>query len=214
MYATVGSFDGGFRWDGVIFDVEAAGQGLTINSLDFHTWLDVAYRVQVFTRLDDSDDWTKLCDASVQGSGYGKPTQIPPEDFKSVQVGAREHRTFYITLDTPELVIKPGGQNGDTLFRNGDLTVSQGSAVSFGSRRSFPGYQWNGKLRYQLKSTVNVSKPKCEDKSGEIFIDEYTCERSCSWLSSNLSRFEHVCKYVGVSTHCPKTCGVCYIVAP
>ncbi|CAB9525867.1 protease/ABC transporter B family protein tagA (Partial), partial [Seminavis robusta] len=214
LYAEVGNFEGAFRWDGIMFEVSAE-EDLLITSLDIHTWLSTNYTVQVKTRASETEDWTTVCDTRVTGQGQGLSTRIPAKAFTQVEVAAGQRQTLYVTLDTPELVMEPTpSAREDITFSNPELKVGMGRAVTYSTGKAYPGYTWNGKVRYKLKSTVNAERPQCDDKAGDITIDPFVGTKPCSWLAEHMYHYRHVCSYVEQSTHCPRTCGVCYIVSP
>jgi len=216
VLSTSSDFQGDYRWYGVTFDVQAEND-VTITGIDIHTALKKDYSVKIFSRAgsisEGSDEWTKVCDTTVQGMGEGSPTTIPPEDFASIQIVAGQSRSLYISLEEPDLVLDRRNLNG-YLFENPDLKLGQGKAVTPSSGSEYPNFLWTGRLHYSLSNTVDAIPAKCEDHEGDIFIDPYVGTASCEWLSENTFRFEHTCTYVQVAVHCPKTCRICYLLAP
>lgn len=221
LYVSTG-LKGTFRWDGIVFDYQGT-QDLTITGIDIHTWIATNYTVQIFTKNGTASDtetpWKKVADTAVTGAGYGRITRVPSAAFSPIDIRANERHAFYVTLDTPELVMESkvrSGARDDALLLNSDpnLRFSSGSAVTYTSQKQYPGYNPNIQIRYRLTSTTDAERPECEDKEGNILIDEFVGERTCDWLASHLYLYHHVCTYVSQAVQCPKTCNVCYIVNP
>lgn len=214
LYAEVSRVEGTFRWDGIMFEVEAA-EDIIITSLDFFTWIPANYTVQVKTRDAPSEQWTTMCDTRVQGLGKSMATRISPKVFTEVEISTGSSKTLYVTLNSPELVmdLTPSAVSSYA-FSNPDMKIGPGSAVTYSTGKTYPGYTWKGRIRYKLKSTANIDRPACEDKPGDVFIDALVGEKPCRWLAENMFHYQHVCAYVNQSTHCPHTCGVCYIILP
>eukprot|EP00804_Cyclotella_cryptica_P022681 CCRYP_012488-RA/>CCRYP_012488-RA protein AED:0.03 eAED:0.03 QI:1589/1/1/1/1/1/9/60/937 len=150
---------GGF---GIAFDV-IPKKDLVITSLDFHTDLEQAIEVYVWTRRGSHEGherdqlaWERVCSsAKVLGQGPYKATPIGPSLFQSVKLSSFERVAFYITLLTPNMrytKVNEGEANlGDIVNDLPDIRVLAGSGIGgfpFGAPISTR--LWNGSIHYVL----------------------------------------------------------------
>ena len=225
LYANTG-VEGTFTWDGIAFDFEAKDD-LTITGIDIHTWIKTNYTVQVFAKDgagsdSESTSWSKVAGTRIERQGYGKATRIPESLFAAIGTKANKQQPLYVTLDTPELVMGPArksswnsnGVERTPIYTNSHIHINSGSAVTYSSGTKYLGYNPNVQIHYKVTTTMNVIQAEFEDKPGTVTIDPFVGERTCDWLGENLYFYYHVCTYIEQASHCPRTCGVCYILAP
>jgi len=218
--------NGGFRWDGNMFDV-VASRDLVITGMFLHLRSYFGTRnIQVWTKTGsyinsefNQGDWVLIADVNLQSAGFGRLTTLPPENFMTQTMAPGERRAFYITVTggTQDLVMNQGSSVGSVHVENSAMTIYQGNAITsrFGgaSRESFVPYEINGGLRYAVyEQQVSVSQSSaggCIDAVGDIDMGDRIGQRSCDWLADNKRRVSFLCEFADISKACRLTCGHC-----
>jgi hypothetical protein len=199
--------DGGVRWYGNRFDVQAK-KDIQLLGFDLHFQSMKSRRVQVSVRRGardspEDDSWTQLFDADVMASGK---TGIEGPTFEAFEMEKGMFYTFYLTVvGNPDMVMTShDGENGAVVLDTDDILIRSGVAVTYQDQATYDGYSFNGSMRYILPDA-----PTCSDSAGSIEIVEAGGAKSCDWLSKNMDRFRYVCSFAELATFCPKTCGFC-----
>lgn len=124
LYELITTYDGGWRQDGVMFDVQtvrsnstatnndavgsdtstATPDGITIFGLNMLTPSTEPFCVELYTKSGtfsddafDSTSWTFLGSFTILGQGPNTPTEIPLGSFDPVTIGVGEIQAFYVT---------------------------------------------------------------------------------------------------------------------
>lgn len=162
------SFSGNSGSYGNHFEI-IAFKPMAIRSLDFHTDLTEATRVQVWTRQGsyigyerDASAWRQVCDTVVTGKGYMNLTPIPEQYFSNVYVDKGSKVSFYVTLETPNLRYTKGDTGTSNGGINTDIKIYPGAGVGqypFGS--TLAPRNFNGAIKYAIES-VPTPAPTAE----------------------------------------------------
>jgi len=113
------TYEGGWRQDGVMFDVRVdtvdgldplSGGGISVRALDVLTPQDETFCLEVYTRLgpyeeaaSDPAGWTFLGSFDLEGQGAVTPTTLPVGAFEPLPVAVGSTRAFYVTTQNEEL---------------------------------------------------------------------------------------------------------------
>ena len=204
--------NGKVRWFGNMFDIQTTSD-VIVHGFDVHISSTGPVRVQVFTHpgktTATTEEWRLVCDSVIEASGLLKTSTLPDSDCVPVKVDQRTNQTFYVTvIDLPSMIMTVGPMTNEPFYDDGIISIHQGFAVSYLNAGSFPGYNFNGGVRYSLANSKSTSTA-CNDRPGTVFIDDSVGQRSCIWLKDNFARFKHVCAYAAPALHCPLTCDIC-----
>ena len=148
------SYSGSTGQAGNIFDV-AALSDVTITSLDLNMLTGMAnvtvyYKIGRYTGFETlSDNWTPIYNGLVEGQGNGVPTSLDSDYFSPISIAAGSFRSFYVTLDKPNLRYSVGSGANTLGASNDALEIYTGLGTAYPAfTNSVPNRLWNGSLRY------------------------------------------------------------------
>lgn len=148
LYELITTYDGGWKQDGVMFDVQAVRSnsttttedaavgsgttttpdGITVFGLNMLTPSTEPFCVELYTKSGsfndaafDSSAWTFLGSFTLLGQGPNTPTEIPLGSFDPVTIGLGETQAFYVTTQN-ENVRYTSLEGGDNV--TGDVYAS------------------------------------------------------------------------------------------
>lgn len=225
---TSSRFDAVSRWYGTKFSVQAKSN-IVITGVDIHTSAARQFNVEIYTmpgrisdisNMKESNGWEMVCTTTVQGQGMGKPTVIPSDVFRPIRISEGEYHSFYITLTSADLTLirnpQPSSASLAPVFENDDLSIGRGVAVSYLHGKTLPNYSWDGRFRYEISKGDDddyfyddTTLDNCQDRNGDVLMNNFIGSRSCAWLASHFERLSHICSYTEPAVHCPRTCGLC-----
>lgn len=121
LYELITTYDGGWKQDGVMFDVQtvrtnstdAAGttpDGITVVGMNILTPTTESFCVELYTKAGtfsegamDAASWTLLGSFTLVGQGPDTPTEIPLGSFDPVVIGLEETQAFYVTTQNENI---------------------------------------------------------------------------------------------------------------
>mmetsp|Transcript_15380 Transcript_15380/g.32367 ORF Transcript_15380/g.32367 Transcript_15380/m.32367 type:complete len:1055 (+) Transcript_15380:166-3330(+) len=157
IFEIVTTYDGGWKQDGVMFDIrtvsigtiEDGAEGITILGFDVLTPVEnEMVCVEVYTKKgsltengseQSPDRWTFLGSVSVTGQGKNTPTHIPIGSFDPTYLGIDDTRAFYITTQDENLryTALDGSEGGNVtggVFSEEEHSFSKDDGSSSGFR--------------------------------------------------------------------------------
>ena len=150
---------------GNMFDVTALSD-VTITSLDLNMLhgsanCTVYYKIGKYTGFETmSEYWTPIFQGVIEGEGNGVATPLDSSDFSAVSIPAGSVRSFYVTLDKPNLRYSVGTGENSLAASNNDLEIYTGLGTAYPEFSNYVSNRlWNGSIRY----VSGLSAPVVED---------------------------------------------------
>jgi len=168
-------FIGGTGQAGNMFDVKALAD-VTIKGMDIHMLhglanVTVYYKVGRYEGFQTEifeEYWTVIYSDEVEGSGNGQPTSLDSTKFTPVSIATNGWRSFYVTLDSPNLRYSVGSGSNTLAASDDMLELYEGTGTAYPAFSNYiDGRLWNGNLHY----THGLESP-VDDNVGDN-VDEY-----------------------------------------
>ena len=174
----VTTIKGGYVNYGVMFNIIAedgdansgGAGGVEVTGLDIHTRLEGpnSVHVKVYSKAgphsgyeDRPEAWDVTCDTAsspssmgLDGKGLFKRTSIPSSLFRPVPIPPGSTASFYVSMDTKDLIYSEGEMFLGILAENNDLRVLEGIALGGPGpfSEAFRPRIFNGSIRYRVLS--------------------------------------------------------------
>ena len=173
----VTSFEGGNRFHGNMFDINAL-RYVAIAEFDIHTSLSSSYliEVQVYTKAGslvgaeyDASKWSNIGEVTVASRGFGNPTPLPSYTFSPVLVERNATQAFCIMMSTYRYMESTYSYYTHELDVMDDaLHVMEGYTMysSYIGGYLYSSYMFNGAIRY-LK-LIETDEPTASPSISEM----------------------------------------------
>ena len=144
---------------GTMFSVRSHNAPLTIRTMEISVNPLVGLPIEVYTRLGgytgherDESEWQKIVDTRLTSIYHEeRGALIPEKDFVKIEMGSDEVRSFYVTLQSPDLRYIRAQEGLVTPTSDGYLTIAPGVGLNdykFQSSFLSEGRLFSGMVRY------------------------------------------------------------------
>ena len=180
------SFRSDMQAYGVMFTVQSKETPITILTMEFSAMITTndAVHIMVYTKPGDyhgyqaiPNAWTRLVDLDIIPARTGRGTIIPLADFVPVLLGINDLRSFYVTLDTPNLRYTgaSGVQTGKPYAQDDALQIHAGAGLleyPF-SANLFEPRLFNGAIHYRRHVPCNSQQEPSDVTVPFVFLVQY-----------------------------------------
>eukprot|EP00559_Dactyliosolen_fragilissimus_P004589 CAMPEP_0184859064 /NCGR_PEP_ID=MMETSP0580-20130426/4093_1 /TAXON_ID=1118495 /ORGANISM="Dactyliosolen fragilissimus" /LENGTH=1298 /DNA_ID=CAMNT_0027355503 /DNA_START=285 /DNA_END=4181 /DNA_ORIENTATION=- len=183
---------------GNMFNIYAIKAPVTITSLDVHLRSTELTQIEVYTKQDtyrgyekDTMAWTLICATEVKGNGRGRPTPIPFEAFKSVDIKSGLLQAFFVTVKEKGLLRY---SNRLVLGQDDFIEVRDGSGIgtypfAFGSNGIFYPRGFNGSIKYTVSNSEMLSNV-AQKVNTDLLMSTFKAGNGSYGIMFNIIAFE------------------------